>query len=103
MADANAEGLLQLKQVTNVGDTWNTYFAEYDAPTRTLTCKSEDSKLLFVSYVVDGVWALERKPGRREGRFDVLTSDGATVAFAAAKEADMKHWVKVRPDAHILA
>ena len=103
MVDASAQGFLQLKQVTNAGDTWTTYFAEYDAPTRTLTCKSEDSKLLFASFVVDGVWSLERKAGRRGGRFDVLISDGATVAFAAAKEKDMKHWVKVRLVARILA
>jgi hypothetical protein len=96
MVDSSVEGLLQLKQVTSSGETWTTYLSEYHAPTKTLECKSEDGQLLYVSMVIDGAWALEQKPGRREGRFDVLTSNGATVAFAAAREEDMQHWVEVR-------
>jgi class 3 adenylate cyclase len=95
MADAVVTGRLQLKQAASVGNSWFTYLAEYDATTKTLACKSEDGKLLYASLVIEGAWALEPKAGRREGRFDVLTGDGATAAFAAASNADAKHWVEV--------
>ena len=96
MASPAVKGYLQLKQASEAGDSWITYLAEYNAPTKTLICKSKNGKLLYASLVIDGAWPLEAKPGRREGRFDVLTGDGVTAAFAAPSDDDMKHWVEVR-------
>jgi hypothetical protein len=92
---ATVKGYLQLKKKSALKDSWHTYLCEYSAKKRILTVKSKDGNFVFWEKEVDKAWPLEARANRRQNRFDVLSTDGVTAAFAAPKEADMAHWLEV--------